>query len=173
MQGGIRLNAFGVVSLGIPLHKGGLSLPAVSVPFLHVWTTVGNLNTARFGLAGAGTQTAGLCMGGIDAGSTVLVITEEYNGVAWAYGGNLNTARWVLAGAGTQTAGLSMGGFDAGYVNSAVTEEYDGAAWTNGGNLNTARQGLGGAGIQTAGLCMGGGYIGAPPFYSTVTEIYA
>ncbi len=84
------------------------------------WSSGGNLITARYGLAGAGTQNAGLCMGG-DAGSNS-ARTEEYNGTSWSSGGNLNTARGYLAGAGTQTAGLCMGG-DTG-SNSAATEEY-------------------------------------------------
>ena len=84
-----------------------------------VWSAGGALATARYGLAGAGTQTAGLSFGGyVDASSAV---TEEYNGTSWSAGGNLATARGGLAGAGTQTAGLSFGGFGP----SAVTEEYN------------------------------------------------
>ena len=117
-----------------------------------VWSAGGNLATARYGLAGAGTQTAGLCMGGI---TTVNVaVAEEYDGAAWLAGGNLATARRYLSGAGTQTAGLCMGGYTS--ANVAVTEEYDGAAWLAGGNLATARRALSSAGTQTAGLCMGG-----------------
>ena len=89
-----------------------------------VWSAGGNLATARRGLSGAGTQTAGLCMGGY---TTVNVaVTEKYDGAAWSAGGNLATARRALAGAGTQTAGLCMGG----YTNavSAVTEEYNGVS---------------------------------------------
>ena len=77
------------------------------VRMLGSWSSGGNLNTARYSLAGAGTQNAGLCMGG-DAGSNSAA-TEEYNGTSWSSGGNLITARQGLAGAGTQTAGLCMG----------------------------------------------------------------
>ena len=125
-----------------------------------LWAFGGNLNTARWGLAGAGTQTAGLCMGGNGPSD----VTEEYNGAAWAVGGALNTARWALAGCGTQTAGLCMGG--TGPLTD--TEGYDGVAWAVGGALNTARWGLAGAGTQTAGLCMGGDSGGV----SAVTEEY-
>ena len=82
------------------------------------WSSGGDLITARRQLAGAGTQTAGLCMGG-NTGS-ISAATEEYNGTSWSSGGNLITARYGLAGAGTQTAGLCMGGTS----NSAATEEY-------------------------------------------------
>ena len=39
------------------------------------WSSGGNLAVARHGLAGAGIQTAGLCMGGYNS-----AITEEYDG---------------------------------------------------------------------------------------------
>ena len=130
-----------------------------------VWATGGNLATARNGLAGAGTQSAGLCMGGTTGSNSV--VTEEYNGTSWSSGGNLGTARSQLAGAGTQSAGLCMGGYIA--SSSAVTEEYNGTSWSSGGNLVTGRYYLAGAGTQSAGLCMGG-Y--ADPSYSAVTEEY-
>ena len=41
------------------------------------WASGGNLNTARQRLAGAGTQTAGLCMGGYSGSDSA--VTEEYN----------------------------------------------------------------------------------------------
>ena len=85
-----------------------------------VWATGGNLATARGYLAGAGTQSAGLCMGGTTGSNSV--VTEEYNGTSWSSGGNLITARHGLAGAGTQSAGLCMGGYAGSY--SVVTEEY-------------------------------------------------
>jgi len=82
------------------------------------WSISNSLSTARAGLAGAGTQTAGLCMGGYTGSDSA--ITEEYDGTSWSRSGDLNTARRELAGCGTQSAGLCMGG----YTNSAVTEEY-------------------------------------------------
>jgi len=90
------------------------------------WGAGGNLGTARMFLAGCGTQTAGLCMGGYIA--AVSNVTEEYDGAAWGAGGNLGTARERLAGAGTQTAGLCMGGYIAAVSN--VTEEYTKTAAT-------------------------------------------
>ena len=83
------------------------------------WSSGGSLNTARYALAGAGTQAAGLCMGGFTTAYSA--VTEEYNGTSWSSGGSLNTARYGLAGAGTQTAGLCMGGSGS---NPAATEEY-------------------------------------------------
>jgi len=86
-----------------------------------VWTTGGELTTARDRLAGCGTQTAGLSFGGF---TTARVgTTEEYDGTSWSSGGSLATARFYLAGCGTQTAGLSFGGYD-GTNRLATTEEY-------------------------------------------------
>ena len=84
------------------------------------WSAGGSLSTARRGLAGCGTQSAGLSFAGHDG--SVSAITEEYNGTSWSAGGSLSTARYYLAGCGTQSAGLSFGGYTG--SNSAITEEY-------------------------------------------------
>ncbi len=79
----------------------------------------GALINARFQLAGAGTQNAGLAFGGTPFTCSC---TEEYNGSSWTAGGALITARNSLAGAGTQTAGLAFGGNSPSTVS--CTEEY-------------------------------------------------
>jgi hypothetical protein len=63
------------------------------------WTTVPpGLNTARGGIAGAGTQTAALAFGG-DSPGGYLTATEEYDGSTWTTSpGSLNTARNSLGG---------------------------------------------------------------------------
>ena len=88
-----------------------------------VWASGGNLGTARYQLAGAGTQTVGLAFGGTGPSAA----TEEYDGSAWTAGGNLGTTRSDLAGSGTQTAALGFGGTDD---TAAVTntEEWTGQA---------------------------------------------
>jgi hypothetical protein len=63
---------------------------------LKAWSSGANMGTARYRLAGAGTQTAGLAFGGYTTANTNA--TEEYSGYTWAAGGNLNTARFGLAG---------------------------------------------------------------------------
>ena len=50
-----------------------------------------NLNSARNGAAGAGSQTAALSLGG-DISPPITNLTEEYNGSGWSAGGALNTA---------------------------------------------------------------------------------
>ena len=145
-------------------YDSGKFYLGTSQSFTGVWSSGGNLATARKGLAGAGTQSAGLCMGGYtDSNSNV---TEEYDGTSWSSGGNLATARRYPAGAGTQSAGLCMGGNIP--PSSNLTEEYDGTSWSSGGNLATAREQLTGAGTQSAGLCTGG-WDGS---VSNVTEEY-
>lgn len=94
------------------------------------WAEGDNLNTARYVIAGAGTQTAGLGFGGYTT-STNRDESEEYNGTSWSEGDNLNTARGYLAGCGTQTAGLAIQGFqDGGEGEVSKVEEYNGTSWT-------------------------------------------
>jgi hypothetical protein len=126
------------------------------------WSTSGALNTARYGLAGAGTQNAGLSFGG-NTGS-VSAATEKFNGSTWIASSALNTARYILTGAGTQNAALSFGGYISTYL--AVTEKFNVSTWAVSGNLNTARYGLAGAGTQGAALSFGGNDTN----YSAVTE---
>ena len=118
------------------------------------WATGGNLGTARRQLGGAGTQTAGLAIGG-DTDPGYSALTEEYNGSSWTAGGALPVAKDIAGSCGTQTAGLSFAGSTGG-GNVATTEEYDGSSWTGGGTMNTARIALGSCGTQTAGLGFGG-----------------
>ena len=93
------------------------------------WASGGNLNTARQALGGAGTQTAGLAIGGHPPS---LANTEEYNGATWTESGDLNLGRRLLACAGTQTAAIAMAGYadptPAGYSKDAET--YNGTSWT-------------------------------------------
>jgi hypothetical protein len=91
-----------------------------------VWSAGGNLNTARRVLAGAGTQTAGLAIGGLTTVTTGA--TELYNGTSWTTSpASLSTPRFYLAAAGTQTAALAFGGSPP---KTGATEEFNGTSWT-------------------------------------------
>jgi hypothetical protein len=127
------------------------------------WSAGGALSMFRCGIAGAGTQNAGLAFGGRSS-YVNRTCTEEYNGTSWSAGGALSTGRHQLAGAGTQNSGLAMGGTGAAIFS--CTEEYNGTSWSAGGALIIARHGGGGAGTQNAGLLIGGN----PGF--TCTEEY-
>ena len=138
------------------------------------WTEVGDLVLARSQMSGAGTNTAGLCIGGYVNAVGTKAETEEFDGTSWSEQGNLGTARYASGGAGTQTAGLCMSGvfYIAGQGPSqsykTETEEYDGSSWTESGDVSTARSRVGGCGTQTAAL-MCGGYT---PSLQTATEEY-
>jgi len=49
------------------------------------WSSGGNLGTARAYLAGCGTQSAGLCMGGYVSSNPGSNVTEEYTGGTGSY----------------------------------------------------------------------------------------
>tara|TARA_Y100000004_G_scaffold184349_1_gene233274 strand:- start:45 stop:1049 length:1005 start_codon:yes stop_codon:yes gene_type:complete len=117
------------------------------------WATGGTLNTARYVLAGAGTQTLGLAFGGETPPHTAN--TEKYNGSNWTEVNNLNTSRQELSGGGTQTSALAFGGRKPAIANE--TESWNGTNWTEVNNLNTSRRYMGGVGADnTACLCYGG-----------------
>jgi hypothetical protein len=71
---------------------------------------VDNLNTARSGLAGAGTQTAGLAFGGDTPGPPSSAATEEYDGSTWTLQEVYQHCKTQLGGFGIQTAALAFGG---------------------------------------------------------------
>ena len=122
------------------------------------WASGGNLTVAKGQAAGAGTQTAGIFMGGSASPppNAVLNETELYNGTSWTEVNNLNTARYGLGGAnaGSQTATLVFAGYDTAML--AVTESWDGTNWTEVNDLNTAGSNGAGFGTQTAAIYTGG-----------------
>ena len=125
------------------------------------WASGGSLNTARYLLGGAGTQTAGLAIGGHPPS---LAIAEEYDGTSWTESGDLNLGRRYVACAGTQTAAIAMAGYadptPAGYTNDAET--YNGSTWSEITDLTTARaSSQASAGTQTAAVTFGGNNPGA------------
>jgi len=83
-------------------------------------------------LAGTGTQTASLAMGGETP--SVTGTTEKYDGTSWVSAPSMSTARFGSGGAGTQTAGLVFGGTPGSGV-TAATEEFTGE--TSADNVKT------------------------------------
>jgi hypothetical protein len=136
---------------------------------VEAWSSGAPINTTRYGSGGAGTQTAGLMIGGnVGPSDTRSTAVEEYNGSGWATGGALPTATRSLASAGIQTAAFAAGGYDT--ANTAEAYTYDGSSWTGIPALNTARSGLNvmGSGTTTAGLVAGG--LIEPPYSNTSEE---
>jgi len=129
------------------------------------WTEIADLNTARFVLAGAGTQTSALAFGGYDFSPNYTSATESWNGSAWTNVSSLNTARYYISGTGPSNSDALAFGGNSGSVTGA-TELWNGAAWTEQNDLNTARQIMGDNGTTTSAL----GYGGNPPFLSLTEE---
>ena len=123
------------------------------------YSTGGALVQGRQGLSGAGTQTAGLGVGGYHPPSPgPKSLVEEYDGSSWSEVTNQPTATFGQGSAGTQTAAVVFGGRGGpGSTWTNATYEYDGSSWTTGGSMGTARVLKGAAtGTQTAALAVGG-----------------
>jgi hypothetical protein len=121
------------------------------------WAEQNDGNTARYGGAKFGTQTAAVAAGGKNG--SIFDSVEEYNGSSWTEVNDYTgTDRGYLAGFGILTAGAICGGVTAGSPDTwyTLTEEYDGTNWTNGGTLNTGRAAHGTTGTLTAGITFGG-----------------
>ena len=119
------------------------------------WATGGNLNTGRFYIAGAGTQTSTLAAGGETPPGAVVATTEAYNGSAWTSITSMSNARFFTGSAGeSNTSALVFGRYDPA---SGITESWDGSSGTEVGDMNTGRGRFGGTGTKTAALAAGGG----------------
>ena len=129
------------------------------------WTEVGDLNTARYEIMGAGdSNTAGLAIGGYNP-PVFRAFTEQYNGTSWTEVGDLNTARSKGAAAGTYTSALAFAGNPS--PAGAAAESWNGTSWTTEGSLSNSRRELGGAGSATAGLAFSGENFPGPVSLST------
>ena len=89
----------GTQTAGLAIGGGGVDPAGAVFPGFNnteeydgsAWAAGGNLTTARYSLAGAGTQTAGLGFGGyVGAPTFGSTATEEYNGTSWSAGGNFH-----------------------------------------------------------------------------------
>lgn len=119
------------------------------------WTTVNDINTARYYHATGGTQTSAFICGTEANGTS----TETYDGTSWCTGGNLNTGNQAQVGVGNAIAGLCAGGY-VGAADSKIAETYDGTSWTAIDDCLVVRRAPGASGTQVAVIVMGGGYIG-------------
>ena len=117
------------------------------------WTAGGNYGISNNGMAGFGTQTAGVGVGGNSPASAAVY---EYDGSSWTAGTSVPSARRAHAAFGTLTAGAVCGGFNPSAGTLSETLVYDGTNWETSGSLSSGRNGLGGSGTQPAGLAAGG-----------------
>ena len=130
----------------------------VNVITAAAFSSGGNLNTARWGLGGAGTKSAAIVFGGRNPPvAQDLALSEEYDGSSWSEGPDLNTATRVCGrGTGTQTAALKHGGHSGSPSTSNKTaEEWNGSSWTNGGASTNNHDGTMQIGTQTAAASCG------------------
>ena len=134
------------------------------------WTTVGSLNTARYGVTGSGVQSDAGAIGGYPA----ITNFERWDGSSWTNSSTLGTGRQTgfAGGSPASTDGAFIGGGQTPPI-VATTEKfhssalaYTAAAWASGGNLNTGSHNLGGTGTQTAGLA----FAGTPPVTGKTEE---
>ena len=117
------------------------------------WTEVAEFNTLRRSASGAGTNDAGLYMGGLPPGGSSVALNESWNGSSWTEVNDLNNARRNSGSTGISTAALLAGGYGSTYINK--TESWDGTNWTELANQNTTRAG-GLGGTYTDALFFGG-----------------
>lgn len=130
------------------------------------WSEKNDLNTALRNVAGAGTSTAALSIGGQINPSTIPTgVTETWDGTSWTNGaGFVNTERSAQSGFGTATAALQACGRvppAAGSNGSVFTESYDGTSWSAVNDANQQRYLGGEAGTQAGGLLIAGETAGA------------
>tara|TARA_Y100000004_G_scaffold23132_1_gene23516 strand:- start:222 stop:2057 length:1836 start_codon:yes stop_codon:yes gene_type:complete len=156
---GRRFLAASSVSGTTALAFGGEALPAPSIVANaeswdgSSWTEVSDLNTARRELAGGGSATSALAVGGGDR----LGINESWNGSSWTEVADLNNARRQLGGTGSSNSSLMVfAGEDASTAHKTETETWNGSSWTEVGDLNTGRLMYNGAGTTTSALAFGG-----------------
>ena len=122
------------------------------------WASGGALNTARYTMGHAGTQTDAIMAGGDQApppSGRLLDAVETYDGTSYTETTEINTARRSLGSSGaSSTAALIFGGY-AHPNYQALVESWNGTSWTEVADLNTARQ-TRGTGTYTAALAFGG-----------------
>ena len=113
------------------------------------------MNTARYQLSGAGTQTAALAMGGQTAPGARVGNTESWDGSSWTETTDLNTSRDNASGGGaSNTSSLLFGGQTTTAV--ANTESWNGSSWTELNDLSTARSYIQGSGIASNAIASAG-----------------
>ena len=115
---------------------------------------MGDLNTARFGLASAGENAENALAISGNTGSVTAVV-EKWDGTSWTEVGDVNTGRDGRAGAGTATAALGFGGYNPG--NTVNTETWNGSSWTEVANLSTATNSASGTGAGNVTALNSGG----------------
>ena len=90
------------------------------------WTELNDLNTARDGIQGAGTQSLAQASGGAAGPPGATAVTEQWDGSSWTEVADMATARYQAGGCGT-TSGAFVGG---GVGATTTVEEWSDPTYT-------------------------------------------
>jgi len=132
------------------------------------WTETTNLPITMGHQGSAGTEAAGLVIGGFSSPPGVLRNTcLTWNGSAYGASPSLGTAIKQGGSCGTQTAALYNGGEQP--ALTAQTEEFNGVTWSAGGAMVSARNNNRDFGVQTDAVTVGGSVGGAPAVWLAET----
>ena len=85
------------------------------------------MNTVRDNLAACGIQTSALAFGGETGPSTIVGLTEDWNGVSWTEVADTSQSAGRRGSAGTTSNALAIGGRNA-TTNISATEEWSGSS---------------------------------------------
>ena len=122
------------------------------------------------GMAGSGTETAGVISGGSSNTVPSVLTTQEYNGSAWTTVNNAvhatSDAAYGSVGS-SQTSTFSICGNPAG----TASMHYDGTNWSTAPNTALGANSVAGAGTVAEGVVFGGQISGSATRYAN-TEIF-
>lgn len=140
------------------------------------WTTGNTMGTARYRIAGNGTQTAALGAGGYVYPSTVdRAETEEYDGTNWSSGANMPEGKKGPRSWGAQTNAVLSGGSKPPTLTAiTATINYDGSSWSsNPATLATGRMQMGAStGTSASSAVFSGGQNSGATAQLNITEEY-
>jgi hypothetical protein len=128
---------------------------------INAWTVGNSMSIPRRSLAGVGTETAALAVGGQEVADASINynLVEEYNGTSWSTAANLPRTASLAMSAGTQEAALIFGGRNWRFATGVTTTNaYDGTSWTTAASMVTGQYLGASFGTQEAAIAAGGLY---------------
>ena len=127
------------------------------------WTTVGNINNARYAMnstGGGADNTSAVIFGGLSGPGTYLsrAFTESWNGSAWTEVGDMNIGRISLFGTGaTATAAIAISGETTPPATlKSEVELWNGTSWSEDTNIPTAIKAGASGGTSSSAFTAGG-----------------
>jgi|TARA_E500000318_G_C3519782_1_gene195890 hypothetical protein len=127
------------------------------------WTTVNDINTARYAMNSAGggaDNTSAVIFGGLSGPSPYQsrAFTELWNGTNWTEVNDMNTGRIMTFGTGaTATAAVAIGGQTTPpSTNKSETELWNGTNWSEDTNIPTATYNGASGGTSSSAFTAGG-----------------